>query len=314
MQRGHHVNMILTGSVMYQDPYQDRSSCEACAATPHSMSASVRPRRLVHAQSLKLVEFSGDDLVPPYATLSHRWLDGEEVTLPELSSPCEKTRSKSGYRKIEAACRLALKAGLDYIWIDTCCINKDDPDDISRNIRLMFSYYANAQICYAYLTDVHSKRFLESEWFDRGWTLQELLAPRGLVFFDKDWIRIGCKHELSIRTTVSSLTTIPSEVLSGQKTIDDVDPIDRMSWAMGRETSKPEDQAYCLLGLLDVSMEPNYGEGIQESFKRLRMAFMDSHPGQRDSGLGAVQDFYSFLQTLHRRAMRRRMTDLLSRH
>ncbi|THU97859.1 hypothetical protein K435DRAFT_661938, partial [Dendrothele bispora CBS 962.96] len=269
--------------------------------------------RLVEAQSLTIVEFGEDDIVPPYAILSHRWLDGEEVVLSELSNNIgEETKLKSGYRKIDAACRLVIKSGLRYLWVDTCCMDHDDPDDVTLNIKQMYIYYANAEICYAYLWDVHGWQFHESDWFYRGWTLQELLAPREVVFFDKDWTRVGCKHELSIRDKVSPVTMIPLDVLCGQKPIRDVEPIERMTWAIDRATSKEEDQAYCLLGLLGVSMEPRYREGVRESFRRLRAAFVNAYPDQTD-GLGSVADFYSFLQERHRRGRRRTIADLISR-
>ena len=37
----------------------------------------------------------------------------------------------------------------------------------------------------------------KSRWFTRGWTLQELIAPARIRFYDKSWISIGTKNVLS---------------------------------------------------------------------------------------------------------------------
>lgn len=62
----------------------------------------------------------------------------------------------------------------------------------------MWNWYSNAAICLAYLADVEhgndnavAESFSQSEWFNRGWTLQELLAPRDLLFLDAQWNLIG---------------------------------------------------------------------------------------------------------------------------
>lgn len=91
--------------------------------------------RLLDVKTLSLREFMGSD-IPPYAILSHTWRDGEEVTLQELGS--EGTKEKSGYLKIQRICELAKKDGLDYAWVDTCCINKESSAELSETINLMF--------------------------------------------------------------------------------------------------------------------------------------------------------------------------------
>ncbi|KAK7441752.1 37S ribosomal protein S22 [Stygiomarasmius scandens] len=273
---------------------------------------SVRPRRLIRTRSLKLVEFSKYRRIPPYAILSHRWIHGEEITFQEFKKLGAETKSKPGFDKIRNACQQALKDGLRYIWIDTCCINEGDHDDVVRNIRSMYAYYQNSQVCYTYLVDVDAVSltgagsFRNSKWFHRGWTLQELLAPRQVIFFNKDWERIGSKHDL--RSEIASVTTIPQEVLSGERPIHDVDPLRRMTWAVGRETTKPQDQAYCLLGLLGVSIDPDYGEDVRVSFERLRMVFVQAHP-EREEALESVEDFYSFLNDQYQDARRNALFD-----
>ena len=100
------------------------------------------------------------------------------------SSELKKSR---GYRKIEDCCKLAASDKWQYIWIDTCCIDKTSSAELSEAINSMYRWYGNARICYAYLADVDSAEESESSlmnrieqcrWFTRGWTLQEVIAPR----------------------------------------------------------------------------------------------------------------------------------------
>lgn len=134
-----------------------------------------------------------------YTILSHTWGE-EEVSFEQLQSG--NYRHLAGYRKIKAACDLASKDGWGWVWIDTCCIDKKSSAELSEAINSMYHWYKMAVVCYAYLEDVSlkkqhvaghkarnvrpSKKFQESCWFTRGWTLQELLAPRLVVFYDRD--------------------------------------------------------------------------------------------------------------------------------
>ncbi|KAK7439826.1 hypothetical protein VKT23_017397 [Stygiomarasmius scandens] len=251
-------------------------------------SIDVCPRRLIDTQTLTLVEFSKDDVIPPYAILSHTWCEGE-VVYEQFKAPQQngQLKLKSGYKKIRAACQQARQDGLCYIWIDTCCIIQGNHDDVSANITSMFGYYQNAEVCYAYLEDVCTKSDMfqssGSKWFDRGWTLQELLAPQTVIFFNKHWKRIGDKHKL--QDDICRMTTIPAAICSGEKSIQDVDVLDRMSWSVFRKTTKDQDRAYCLQGLMGVSIIPDYTEPLFESFNRLVKASFDVHPClQRELG------------------------------
>ncbi|KAK7459507.1 hypothetical protein VKT23_009490 [Stygiomarasmius scandens] len=236
------------------------------------------PRYLIDTQTFELADITESTTVSQYAILSHRWIEGEEVSFREFRKLGEETKSKSGHCKIYAACQQAKKDGFRYIWIDTCCIDNENSDDVARNIKSMYAYYRNASVCYAYLVDVHSWRresFKNSEWFNRGWTLQELVAPYEVKFFDRDWDYIGSKD--AFKDVIEDVTGIPSKVLSGEISVQDVGILERMSWALGRTTTKLQDRAYCLQGLLGVSIEPDYNEDISSAFNRLRIA-LEAHP------------------------------------
>jgi hypothetical protein len=135
----------------------------------------------------------------------------------------------------------------------------------------MYSWYKASQVCYAYLADVHRGDTLSDDlrriqWFTRGWTLQELLAPRSVVFFDNNWIDIGSKQ--SLEEIISEITGIDDFVNFGTACV-----AQKMSWAAKRYTTRIEDEAYCLLGLFDVNMPPLYGEG-KKAFMRLQLEIL----------------------------------------
>jgi hypothetical protein len=233
--------------------------------------------RLLETTTYVLSEFQGQ--IPAYAILSHVW-EKEEVTFSDIAT-LNKAAEMKGFTKIVGACEEALKDGLKYIWIDTCCINKESSAELSEAINSMFIWYKNAHICYAYLSDMLSDEdpdqlyssFAMSRWFTRGWTLQELLAPLRVVFYGADWVDIGTKGTL--RETISTVTGISVEVLVGVDkrdkdfTLDRVPVAVRMSWASYRQTTREEDMAYSLMGLFGVNMPLLYGEGMK-AFIRLQ--------------------------------------------
>ena len=231
--------------------------------------------RLLHTTRFRLEEFS-DSQVPKYCILSHRW-GNDEVEFADVIGQRWKARSQS-YRKVHGCCRLAKQRGFDWIWIDTCCIDKRSSAELSEAINSMFKYYSEAEFCIAYLSDVQSdcdptsrrskhrraESFMKSVWFTRGWTLQELLAPRRLYFYDGDFGLIGSKAELS--QMVSDATGIATMYLNGRRGFNEASIATRMSWASERQTTRIEDQAYSLLGIFGVSMPALYGEGEKAFF------------------------------------------------
>lgn len=225
--------------------------------------------RLINAHTLELEEF-WDETVKEYATLSHR-LEVGEVSFQDMQSK-EVRSKKRGFAKIRKTCEQAVKDNLDYVWVDTCCINKDSSAELSEVINSMYRWYEASFVCYAFLSDVHKGDKMEQEmmsslWFTRGWTLQELLAPHRLVFYDEHWQSLGTKGTLS--ETVTSRTGIDKDILSRGYPLSNCSIACRMSWASQRITTRVEDIAYCLLGIFDVNMPLLYGEGAK-AFLRLQ--------------------------------------------
>ncbi|KAI4907301.1 hypothetical protein J4E90_009804 [Alternaria incomplexa] len=175
-----------------------------------------------------------------------------------------------GYSKVEQACKIALDLGYRYLWMDTCCIDKTSSAEVSQAINSMFQYYQKAEYCIAFLSDwdpTSRDGLRESRWFKRGWTLQELLAPKRVEFYDANWQCRGDKIELS--EDIQAAAKIQRGVLNGSILLEDVPVAVRMSWASSRETKYIEDTAYCLLGIFDINMPLLYGEG-NKAFLRLQ--------------------------------------------
>ena len=232
--------------------------------------------RLLHFNGERLVstDFRGKT-IPPYAVLSHRWGDAE-VLYEDLAACTYK--EKDGYRKIEFCAAQAARDGLQHFWIDTCCIDKWDRRERSKAINSMFRWYKDAARCYVFLPDVSAAAdapqsaweasFLASEWFTRGWTLQELIAPAFVGFFSCEGRRIGDKT--SLEPLVHAKTGIPVRALRNGP-LDEFTIDERRDWAKNRETSEEEDAVYCLLGILDVVIPAAYGEGVERAWRRLQI-------------------------------------------
>lgn len=168
--------------------------------------------------------------------------------------------------------------GFQYAWIDTCCIDKDSSAELSESINSMYKWYEKAAICYAFLADFQSHEVSQLDdlggckWFYRGWTLQELLAPKEIVFYGQKWDHIGTKSTMLEK--LQQITGIPMGILLRRRGLDTVSVAARMSWAAHRETTRIEDAAYCLLGIFDVNMPLLYGEG-EKAFVRLQSEIMN---------------------------------------
>ncbi|EWZ80782.1 hypothetical protein FOWG_15125 [Fusarium oxysporum f. sp. lycopersici MN25] len=189
--------------------------------------------RLLNIHNWTLKEFISDNEVPPYAILSHTW-DENEVNFQQWESMATSSimvadiNKMEGYQKIKKFGQEAANNGFDWVWVDTCCIDKKSSAELSEAINAMFRWYRNAQIG----------------------TKDDLCGP------------------------LSSITGIDEHILKGGD-LDSVSVARRMSWASGRNTSRIEDTAYCLLGIFDVNIPLIYGEG-RKAFQRLQVAIMNT--------------------------------------
>jgi Heterokaryon incompatibility protein (HET) len=230
--------------------------------------------KLINTHTLEIKSIA-DPVREEYAILSHTW-DEDEVTYQDMSDIALAVGRK-GFAKVQNTCLLAKANGIDYVWIDTCCIDKTSSAELSEAINSMFNWYKRATVCYAFLSDL-PKNCHESDspsmedlkncrWFTRGWTLQELIAPTEVLFLDEDWT-LRCT-KTGLNQQISSITFVDEEVLADSSKLWSISLAQRMSWASMRHTTREEDMAYCLLGIFDVNMPMIYGEG-QKAFIRLQ--------------------------------------------
>ncbi|KAF1816265.1 hypothetical protein P152DRAFT_492373 [Eremomyces bilateralis CBS 781.70] len=244
--------------------------------------------RLVNVQTLEFEDFIGEVGIdiPLYAFLSHTWGE-EEVSFADHIS--EQSWSKIVYEKIRGCCRIAKSEGFQYVWIDTCCIDKSSSAELSEAINSIFKWYSDAAVCYVYISDVDSSEdptalkssFSLSRWFTRG------------VFLGSDWVEIGTKKSLC--AAVSRITHIGRKMLEeGRWATSSI--AEKMSWASGRRTTRLEDQAYSLLGLFNVSMPLLYGEG-SKAFLRLQQEIVKKSDDQSIFAWSYSKDKYLHLQT-----------------
>ncbi|QIX00719.1 hypothetical protein AMS68_006236 [Peltaster fructicola] len=214
-----------------------------------------------------------------YAILSHRWgKQEEEVTYEDVLNGLGTSKPGIGSQKIRFCIQQARQDNLKYFWIDTCCIDKSKDAELSQALRSMFRWYARSEKCYVYLSDVPQQEqseelgtgweqdFRHSEWFRRGWTLQELIAPSALEFYSRHGKSLGTR--VSLEKQINEVTRIPVRALRGYA-LTEFSVHERRQWQEGRRTQQPEDMVYSMFGLLNVSMPVLYGEGLTKAQQRL---------------------------------------------
>ncbi len=245
------------------------------------------PIRLLNAKSMEFKMFGGSSSrkVPPYAILSHVWCkdDDHEIIYQDMMAVrTHKRRDVRGFEaldltddagdvrashsKIMGHLANAVRCKIEWVWIDSCCINKHNHSELSSAINSMFTWYQNAARCFVYLADVTKSvlpsRSQQIEWFTRGWTLQELLAAgwETTAFFNRDWRLLGSKRDLM--TEICQRSRIAPEHLEDYTL---ACAAVKLSWAADRQTSFEEDRVYSLLGLFDnMEMDTRYGSGREQ--------------------------------------------------
>ncbi|KAM0214176.1 hypothetical protein ACHAQI_003800 [Fusarium lateritium] len=225
--------------------------------------------RLVNVGTMQLHYLPDTDIVDiEYATLSHTW-GPYEATYQEWHNA--QARESYAAKKIRDACQVVKESmGLQWLWADTCCINKADKGEVNEAVNSMFSWYRSSNVCLAYLSDVPTANTNDNEllwsqvrgsrWFTRGWTLPELLAPPQLIFYAADWTILGRRDD-SLAELISEITGIDQTYLSRRKDLQQASVGEKMSWMSNRKTTRVEDMAYCMLGILGIEMDVHYGQG-----------------------------------------------------
>ncbi|KAF9476753.1 hypothetical protein BDN70DRAFT_914380 [Pholiota conissans] len=213
--------------------------------------------------------------VKRYAILSHTWSRSRsgEVSYDDWhKGRIDLTHSR--YKKLVQFCRAALKDhGMNLAWMDTVCIDKSSSSELDESIRSMYKWYKNSSMCIAYLAESDMlSNMAKDSWFTRGWTLQELLAPRELKFYGRTWNMLTMspndKGDNDIQKQVQKATSITKEEIENSD-LQNIRISRKMQWAAYRQVTRSEDAAYSLMGLFQVSISTAYGEGGQHAFTRL---------------------------------------------
>ncbi|KAI0474737.1 heterokaryon incompatibility protein-domain-containing protein [Xylaria cf. heliscus] len=236
--------------------------------------------RLLNVQTLVLEEFNYPPY-PSYAILSHTW-GNEEISFQDTHD-LRRASIKEGFAKLKLTCRMTIAQKLQYVWIDTCCIDKSSSAELSEAINSMYQWYRSSSKCLVYLEDLPSTVTMDDldgplekcRWFTRGWTLQELVAPQTVLFYNQAWDFIGEKKSTALVSRISTATGIHQDILRNPDLVHTTSLAIRMSWAADRATSREEDIAYSLLGLFNINMPLLYGEGTR-AFRRLQEEIIKS--------------------------------------
>jgi hypothetical protein len=207
-----------------------------------------------------------------YAIFSHRWGEHE----PDLKDATENfsrwqsglialedVPQNTGVRKLLKFCAKAQKHGLDLAWSDTCCIDQTNSVELQDAIGSMFQWYRGAKLCIVHMADTKTpedakagKGEWHDAWFKRGWTLQELLAPKALKFYTEGWDELvegsnNDKENEELLQKLEDATGIESEFIKnfvpGVK-----DWKEKMKWVSGRKTTRGEDIVYILFGMFGL--------------------------------------------------------------
>ena len=239
----------------------------------------------------------GTDILDQVNAYSPQTQKNRDDLLEVMKELCEdmsavETRDCQDFVKLVEFFNISSKYGCNYVWFDSGCIDKSSSTELEESIRSMFNWYRNSKICIVHLANTTSLLDLRRDpWFTRGWTLQELLAPKRVKFFRKSWKDITLDSidndkdsdlNLSLWQIISLITRIPLPTL-----LDFTPGInharDALVWVSNRKTTRIEDTAYCLIGLLGIPFSIAYGEGNM-AFRRLQVEILQH---RHDMGLFA---------------------------
>ncbi|KAI9164158.1 Vegetative incompatibility protein [Paramyrothecium foliicola] len=229
--------------------------------------------RLINIESLVVIEFRCDSTIPPYVVVSHAW-QNDEIFFGDLMDR-DAASKKAGFEKLQNACQIVRGLGMQWLWVDSICIDRSSSAELSEALNSMFQLYAKANVCLVYLHDLAPSSDMSNRaaglrnciWIRRPWSLQEVIAPKQVHFYDSVWTFVGTKASLA--TYLNELMGIDRDVLVNKMDFARFSIAKRMSWASRCLASRIEDVAYSLLGILGVHLAIIYGEG-QRAFIRLQ--------------------------------------------
>ncbi|OAX34764.1 hypothetical protein K503DRAFT_420176 [Rhizopogon vinicolor AM-OR11-026] len=240
-----------------------------------------------------------------YAMLSHRW-EGQEPLLHDIQGKSVyELDPVDGIAKLKSFCKVARDAGYHWAWSDTCCIDKNSNIDVQKSVNSMFVWYRHSALTIIYLSDVlpssKSGALAKSVWNSRGWTVQEFLAPKVVLFYQKDWTlylddRSPNHKECDvIMRELEAATGINAQALVDFR-LERRGAREKLQWSAKRVTTFQEDIAYSLFGIFGVHLYLNYGENKQNALGRLLQEII-AHSGDISclEWIGKSSEFHSCL-------------------
>ncbi|KAG2346774.1 hypothetical protein BDR05DRAFT_987924 [Suillus weaverae] len=210
--------------------------------------------------------------------LSHRWGETEALLRDIQEKVVYELNGLGGIVKLQSFCKIARDAGYRWAWMDTCCIDKNSNTELQESVNSMFIWYRYSALTIVYLCDVPPSSqpgaLARSVWNERGWTFQEFVAPKVVIFYQKDWsLYLGDrspnhKESPAIMKELEDAIGIDRQALiTFRPGMSDVRQ--RLQWASSRVTTLQEDVAYSLFGIFGVHLPVIYGEKKQNALGRL---------------------------------------------
>ncbi|KAI6010023.1 hypothetical protein EDC04DRAFT_818826 [Pisolithus marmoratus] len=206
-----------------------------------------------------------------YVMFSHAW-QGDEPSFQDVNV------AKSVWNladtplnaKLCNFCTETHRLGHNWAWSDTCCIDRATSSILNRSLTSMYKWYADSAATLVSLAGVaHPSKpgdLSRSLWMTRAWTLQELLAPKVIFFYDSEWKPYlginGANHKESpeIMQELADAIKIPRGTIITFSP-DDLGVREKLRLASTRNATVGEDVAYSLIGIFKSDIRPHYGEG-----------------------------------------------------
>ncbi|KAG2338713.1 hypothetical protein BDR05DRAFT_969007 [Suillus weaverae] len=215
-----------------------------------------------------------------YAMLSHRW-EGKEPLLQDIQGKDvyeSELDLVGGMTKLRSFCKTARNAGYNWAWSDTCCIDKSNNVELQESVNSMFVWYHHSALTIIYLSDVppssKSGALAKSVWNTRGWTVQEFIAPKIILFYQNNWTLYLDDHTPNHKESFAIMQELKDATGIDQPAVAAFRPSmsgarEKLHWASTRITTRQEDIAYSLFGIFGVRLSVDYGEKQDKALGRL---------------------------------------------
>jgi hypothetical protein len=210
--------------------------------------------------------------------LSHRWEETEVLLHDIQDKAVYELNEIGGIVKLQSFCKIAHNAGYLWAWMDTCCIDKSSNVELQESVNSMFVWYRHSALTIVYLCDVPPSSppgaLARSAWNKRGWTFQEFVAPKVVIFYRKDWSLYLDDHSPNHKKSPEIMKELEDATCIDARALMSFRPgmsnaRQRLQWASSRITTLQEDIAYSLFGIFGVHLPVIYGEKKQNALGRL---------------------------------------------